>query len=123
MDTVKNFPNRLKTRPQRFKLALGQTPESAFATLQALLKTESERRTFTYKKSDGTSFTLSMADVMNREKAFEMAYNPNDCIEVRWGAPEGSAERASCVRRAPDEHTERMRSYQVWFQKRVRPLN
>ena len=122
MDTVRNFPNRLKTRPARFKLAQGETPDMAYSSLQALLKSEAQRRTFSYKKSDGSSFTLSMADIMSREKAFEMAYNPNDCIELRWGAPEGSAERASCSRRAPQEHTDRMSTYRVWFQKRVRPL-
>ena len=122
MDTVRNFPNRLKIRPERFKLAQGETPDMAYSSLQALLKSEAQRRTFSYKKSDGSSFTLSMADIMSREKAFEMAYNPNDCIELRWGAAEGSAERASCSRRAPQEHTDRMSTYRVWFQKRVRPL-
>ena len=29
-----------------------------------------------------------------------MAYNPNDCVELRWGAPEKSHEASTCKRRA-----------------------
>jgi hypothetical protein len=123
MDTVRNFPNRLKTRPKRFTLPPGMSVDAAYRSLQELLASESGKRTFTYKKSDGSSFTLSMADVMNREEAFQMAYNPNDCIEIRWGAATGSEEASSCRRRAPDEHKARMDSYRMWFKKRVRPLN
>jgi hypothetical protein len=31
-----------------------------------------------------------VADVIARQSALEMAYNPNDWIERRWGAPDGS---------------------------------
>ena len=50
-----------------------------------------------------------------------MAYNPNDGIEVRWGAPEGSDEIASCRRRAPSPQIEKMRSVRTWFSKRLHP--
>ena len=31
----------------------------------------------------------------------EMAYNINDCVEIRWGALEGSEEASTCKRHAP----------------------
>ena len=31
-----------------------------------------------------------VADVIARQSALEMAYNPNDCIEIRRGVPNGS---------------------------------
>jgi hypothetical protein len=51
-----------------------------------------------------------------------MAYNPNDCVERRWGAPEGSAELRSCHGQAPAEQRARMDEYREWFATRRRPL-
>ena len=42
-----------------------------------------------------------MGEILKRRDAFEMAYNPNDGIEIRWGAPEKSEERSTCKRRVP----------------------
>jgi hypothetical protein len=64
---------------------------------------------------------LRLADVIARIKDFEMAYNPNDCVEIRWAAPEGSDERASCRTRAPAGQIRRMESYRSWFATRTRP--
>ena len=50
-----------------------------------------------------------------------MAYNPNDGIEIRWGAPENSNERATCHRHAPAKQLETMRSVRTWFSKRLHP--
>ena len=58
---------------------------------------------FEYTKSDGSSQSLSLSDVVARAEAFEVAYHPNDCIEIRWGAPEGSDEMTSCKRHAPKD--------------------
>ena len=44
--------------------------------------------------------------------------NPNDCAEVRWGAPPKSEELKTCERRAPEEQRKRMLEYRHWFQKR-----
>jgi hypothetical protein len=59
--------------------------------------------------------------VLGREEAFEMGYNPNDGPEIRWGAPEGSAEMATCRRRAPAYQLTRMRAMRVWFKRRLHP--
>ena len=50
-----------------------------------------------------------------------MGYNPNDSVEVRWGAPEGSEERATARRRAPASQLEKMKALRPWFHKRLRP--
>jgi hypothetical protein len=123
MDTVRDFPKRVEKRPSRFILAEGVTSGQAASELEALLKSESKKRNFTYRKSDGTSHTVTMADVMDRQTAFQMAYNPNDCIELRWGAPQGSPEAASCASHAPAAHTKRMETYRSWFRDRVRPVD
>ncbi len=39
---------------------------------------------------------LRLKDVMSRETALEVAYNPNDCVEQRWGAASGGEEAATC---------------------------
>ena len=52
----------------------------------------------------------------------EMAYNPNDCMEIRWGAPEGSAGDAVMsggTRRAAQRA--KMAEYREWFRTRHRP--
>ena len=51
----------------------------------------------------------------------EVGYNPNDCPELRWGAPKGSAERSTCRRRAPEEQRLKMEAYRAWFHERRRP--
>lgn len=55
-------------------------------------------------------------------KALEMGYNPNDCIEIRWGALRGSKEMFSCSRHAPADQIEKMLTYRSWFRDRIRPI-
>jgi hypothetical protein len=59
--------------------------------------------------------------VLARKAGFEMAYNPNDCVEVRWGAPDSGPETATCKRHAPDDQRARMTEYRGWFHERRRP--
>jgi hypothetical protein len=77
--------------------------------------------TITYTRSDGRPQTLAIRDVLDRREALEMAYNPNDCAEVRWGAPEASEEISGCRRRAPASQLEKMRVLRHWFHERRRP--
>jgi hypothetical protein len=62
-----------------------------------------------------------VADILDRRQALEMAYNPNDCVELRWGASEGTADYATCGRHAPDDQRARMREYRGWFHEARRP--
>jgi hypothetical protein len=121
IDTVLGFPAEVRRRPQHF----GLTPEQAATTALALegqLGDELRRRTLTYARSDGSSVTLTLADLTARRVALEIAYNPNDCVELRWGAAAGSAEAATCRRRAPEHQRKLMEEYRSWFHNRRRPV-
>jgi hypothetical protein len=120
IDTVTGFSRNVRQRPERFGLGAEAAPASA-DELDASLRAELAQRTFAYARSDGSEQRLSLADVIARAKALEIAYNPNDCVELRWGAPEGSAELATCQRRAPEEQRAKMASYRGWFSSRERP--
>lgn len=122
IDVVTGFSDKVARNAHVF-LRDGETMEALRAKLEAardeLLQDPSLR--FTYRRSDGSTWELSVADVIARAEAFEMAYNPNDCPEVRWGAPEGSEERKTCRRRAPAEQQRKMAAYRTWFTERRRP--
>lgn len=119
MDTVTGFPEVVRRNPARFGVT---DVDAAVERVRARQQEELRRRTFEYVRSDGRSQQLSLADVIARARGFEMSYNPNDCIEVRWAAPEGSPELQSCRRHAPAEQRARMREYRPWFAERRRPI-
>ena len=58
---------------------------------------------------------------MDRAGDLEMAYNVNDCVELRWGAVAGSQEAATCKRHAPQAQRGKMSEYRPWFHERRRP--
>ena len=64
---------------------------------------------------------LTVADLLARRAALEIAYNPNDCVELRWGAAEGSPEAATCKRHLPPEQKTKMGEYRAWFHDARRP--
>ena len=121
MDTVLGFTDVLRRSPARF----GVTAEGVAAEVERVTARRTEelaRRSFRYRRSDGEEQTLTLSALVERARAFEMAYNPNDCVERRWGAPEGSAELRSCQGQAPAEQRARMDEYREWFATRRRPL-
>ena len=120
IDTVLGFSGRVRAAPARFLLRKEELDEKS-AELDAVLRSELGQRTFKYMRSDGSAQQLSLQDVVTRAALFEAAYNPNDCNEVRWAAPPGSAEMATCRRRAPPEQQAKMESYRHWFSTRKRP--
>jgi len=121
IDSVLGLPAQIERAPQLFRLAEGAKPKDAAATIEAELARELAVRRFSYTKTDGRAQELSLADVIARGPAIEVGYNPNDCVERRWGAAEGSDELASCKRRAPAEQQTRMERYRAWFHERERP--
>ena len=90
------------------------------AELQRVLASELATRRFSYPRSDGSAWTLTLRDVIDRAVDFEMAYNPNDCVELRWGAPAKSDEASTCKRYAPAAQHEKMSRYRAWFHERRR---
>jgi hypothetical protein len=120
IDAVVSFPKSVTDHPERFGVERARRDE-AEQRVRETLRAELLARSFEYVRSDGSTWTLTLADVVDRMKALEIAYNPNDCIEVRWGAPAGSEERITCERRAPEDQQARMERYRAWFAKRERP--
>jgi len=121
MDTVVLFPDKVERNPERFGANTPEETKALVARLRQELDRELASRTIEYVRSNGTPHTLSLKDLAERARAFEMAYNPNDCVERRWGAPENSDEYSSCKRFAPEEQRARMREYRSWFESRQRP--
>ena len=121
MDVVRHFPDRVARRPERYAMPIGKSPSGVKAELERTLASELASRKFSYPRSDGSQWTLALKDVMDRATALEMAYNVNDCVELRWGAPEGSQEAATCKRHAPSAQRSKMTQYRAWFHERRRP--
>jgi hypothetical protein len=121
LDVVRGFPQKAARRPERFAAPADRSPDDVRAALEGILRDESASRRFEYTRSDGSRWTLTLGDVLARAEAFEMAYDPNDCIEVRWGAPPGNEELETCRRHAPADQAARMMRFRAWFRDRSRP--
>jgi hypothetical protein len=121
IDVIRGFPARVARRPERYRMPPGKTGAEVAADLQHRLESELGSRRITYTRTDGSPFVLTLATVLGREHALEAAYNPNDCVELRWGAAPASDEAKTCVAHAPDEQRERMEGYRSYFHARRRP--
>jgi hypothetical protein len=91
------------------------------AELESVLASELATRKFSYTRSDGSEWTLTLKDVNDRAQDLEMAYNLNDCVELRWGARADSEEASTCKRHAPTAQRAKMSEYRAWFHERHRP--
>jgi hypothetical protein len=121
IDVVRGFPDRVARRPERYAMPQGKSAADVKAELESVLASELQARKFVYARSDGSEWTLALKDVIDRTGGLEMAYNVNDCVEHRWGAPEGSDEASTCKRRAPESQRGKMTEYRAWFSERRRP--
>jgi hypothetical protein len=121
IDVARGIPARVARRPERYAMPAGKTPQQVRADLEARLTRELHERSFDYVRSDGSYFELRLQDIVDREPSLEMAYNPNDCVEARWGAPAGSDEGATCHGHAPAAQVAKMIGYRSWFHERRRP--
>ena len=121
MDAILDFPDKIVRSPEDFKIAALQSPEHIKKKLEELLSKKLSELSITYTRTNGTEEKLTLAELLNRREAFEVAYNPNDGIEIRWGAPENSEERSSCKRRVSAAQLARMNATRPWFHKRLHP--
>jgi hypothetical protein len=121
IDVVRGFPDRVARRPERYAMPQGKSVADVQAALQNDLTSELATRKFTYPRTDGSTWTLALKDVADRMPELEMAYNPNDCVELRWGAAANSDEAATCRRHAPSAQRSKMLKYRAWFHERRRP--
>jgi len=123
IDVVRNFPDRFARRSDRYVIPPGKSVADVKSELQGVLASELASRKITYTRTDGSPWTLSVKDVLDRAVDFEMAYNPNDCVELRWGAAEGSEEASTCKRHAPQAQRAKMSEYRAWFRDRHWPAH
>src|SRR5260370_34897792 len=91
------------------------------AELESVLASERSPVKFSYTRSGGSGWTLTLKDVGGRLADLEMAYNLNDCVELRWGAPDRSDEASTCKRHASGAQRAKMTDYRAWFHERRRP--
>ena len=123
IDVVRNFPDRVARRANRYAMPTDKSAAEVKAELQHALAAELAARKFSYKRSDGSSWTLTLKDVLDRSKELEMSYNPNDCVELRWAAAAKSKEASTCRRHAPASQRAKMSKYRPWFSKRHWPAH
>jgi hypothetical protein len=123
IDVVRGFPDRFARRSDRYALPGGKSVGQVKAELQGMLASELAARKITYTRSDGSPWTLSVKDVVDRAASFEMAYNPNDCVELRWAAADNSEEASTCKRHAPQAQRAKMSDYRNWFRERHWPAH
>ena len=99
----------------------GKNVADVKAELDHVLASELESRKFSYTRSDGSPWTLALKDVVARTADLEMAYNVNDCVERRWGAPSKGDEASTCKKSASAAQRQKMAEYRPWFHERRRP--
>ena len=121
IDVVRGFPDRVERRPERYAMPKDKSAAGVKAELQSVLASELASRKFSYPRSDGSPWTLALKDVTDRAVNLEMAYNPNDCVELRWGAADKSDEASTCKRYAPSAQRAKMTKYRAWLHERRRP--
>lgn len=120
LKVVSRFPDQIRRHPELFNLE----PGSIDSTAEAIAQHHAERvleNSFRYLRSDGSPYTLTLAQLFDRHEALEVGYNPNDCAERRWGASPGTEEYQTCTRQAPPEQAGRMDQYRAWFRNTQRP--
>jgi hypothetical protein len=123
IDVVRGFPDRVARRPDRYAIPFGKSIADVKAELQNVLASQLAARKFSYTRSDGSQWTLTLKDVVDRMADLEMAYNPNDCVELRWGAADESDEASTCKRHASSAQRAKMAKYRAWFQERHWPTH
>jgi hypothetical protein len=114
------LPARIALHPGLFVLGK-RKPAEVRAEIEALHEQQIHERSVVYRRSDGSPYKLTVADILARRPALEMAYNPNDCIEIRWGAGPDTPDFATCARHAPEDQRARMQEYRTWFHDAKRP--
>jgi len=121
MDAIMDFPETVVHSPEDYDISRLTTSEQVNKKLKSILEEKISELSINYTRSNGSTQKLTLAEILKRRDAFEIAYNPNDGAEIRWGAPENSEERATCRRHVPPNQLETMRSVRQWFHKRLHP--
>jgi hypothetical protein len=120
MNVLLGYPDRIVKHPELFNLG-GKSPAAVRDQIAKLHASLVGTRGITYTRSDGSPWKLTVSDLLARRAALEIAYNPNDCVEVRWGAADGTPEASTCKRHLPPDQKAKMAEYRAWFHDARRP--
>jgi hypothetical protein len=120
MKVLQSVGEKIEKHPELFVLG-DKAPAAWRKEIEALHEQQTQARGIEYKRSDGSAQKLTVAALLARRPGFEIAYNPNDCVEHRWAAPDGSPEKSTCTRHAPPAQQARMQEYRAWFRDARRP--
>src|SRR5262249_37391091 len=72
IDVVRGFPDRVSRRPERYAMPTGKSVAEVKAELESVLASELSARKFAYARSDGSAWTLTLRDVIDRRTELEM---------------------------------------------------
>ena len=121
IDVVRGYPDRVARRPERYAMPKDKSVADVKAELQSVLASElagAQVLLYAQRRLRLDAF----AQGRHRPRGgLEMAYNPNDCVELRWAAPDNSDEASTCKRHAPEAQRAKMTKYRSWFHERHWP--
>ncbi len=120
INVLQNFPEKILKFPELFNLSADSAPQVKTQIEELHEKLITEKKIH-YVRSNGEPWELTVAEILARKSAFEMSYNPNDCVEVRWGAKADTEEYAGCKRHAPAAQLKQMATVREWFRDAKRP--
>lgn len=120
INVLNGLPEKIVRHPELFVMN-GRSPEQAKTEIEQYHARRIQERSIRYTRTDGSPWELSVAEALARKPAYEMAYNPNDCVEMRWGAEPDTEEYSTCRRHAPEEQHLKMEQYRIWFREARRP--
>lgn len=120
MKVLEGLPERIRRYPQLYVLR-GESPAAAATRIERLHARRIQDQSISYQRSDGSTWRLSLADIYSRRPGLEVGYNPNDCIERRWGSAPSDQDYSACRRQAPADQRARMEEYRPWFREARRP--
>lgn len=120
INVLQNFPEKILKFPELFNLTAETAPQVK-SQIEELHQQLTAEKKIQYVRSDGKPWELTVAQILERKSEFEMSYNPNDCVEVRWGAKADTEEYASCKRHAPAAQLKQMATVREWFRDAKRP--
>jgi hypothetical protein len=120
INVLNGLPEKIVRHPELF-LMNGRSREEAKTEIEQYHARRIQERSIRYTRTDGSLWELSAVEVLARKLVYEMTYNPNDCVEMRWGAKPGTEEYSTCRRHAPAEQHAKMEQYREWFRDARRP--
>jgi hypothetical protein len=120
INVLLDFPEKVVRYPELFHLN-AQSASQVKNQIEQLHERLILEKKIQYVRSNGKPWVLTVAEILARKSAFEIAYNPNDCVEIRWGAKVGTEEYASCQRHAPLMQSKQMAAVRDWFRDAKRP--